>query len=66
MDTLDALTALVQTQLTSALKRGEPENSLQMLQLVARLERMRHLSATHRQIRLELETHKGQHVSRVN
>jgi len=66
MDTLDALIALVQTQLTSALKRGEPENSLQMLQLVARLERMRHLSATHRQIRLGLETHEGQHVSRVN
>ena len=66
MDTLDAQIAQMQTQLTSALKRGEPENSLQMLQLVARLERMRHLSATHRQIRLGLETHEGHHVRRVN
>ncbi len=66
MDTLDALIVLVQTQVTRALKRGEPENSLQMLQLVTRLERMHHLSATHRQIRLELETHEGHHVRRVN
>ena len=65
MDTLDALIALVQTQLTSA-RRGKPENSLQMLQMVARLERMRHLWATLRQIRLGLETHEGQHVRRVN
>jgi len=66
MDTLDTQIALVQTLLTSALKRGEPEDSAQMLQMDARLERMRHLWATHRQIRLGLETHEGQHVRHAN
>ena len=66
MDNLDIQIAQMQTQLTSALKRGEPENSPQMLQMAARLEWMRHLWATHRQIRLELETHEGQHVRHVN
>ena len=65
MDTLDALIALVQMQLTSALKRGEPENSLQMLQMVARLERMRRLWTTHFPIQLELETPESHHRSHV-
>lgn len=66
MDTLDAQIAQMQTQLTSALKRGEPENSPQMLQMGARLEWMRRLWVTHRQIRLGQETHEGQHVSHAS
>ncbi len=66
MDNLEAQIAEMQTQLTSALKRGEPENSLQMRQMGARLERMRHLWAIHRQIRLGQEIHEDHHVSRVN
>jgi len=66
MDNLDTQIAQMQTQLTSALKRGEPEDSLQMLQMGARLERMRRLWAAHRQIRFGLETHEGYHASRVN
>ena len=66
MDNLDAQIAQMQTQLTSALKRGEPEDSPQMrhdrLGRDARLELMRRLWVTHRQIRLRLETHEGQHV----
>ena len=66
MDTLDAQIAQMQTQLTSALKRGEPEDSPQILQMNARLEWMRPLRTTHRQIRLGLETHEGQHVRHAN
>ncbi len=66
MDNLDTQIAQMQTQLTSALKRGEPENSSQMLQMEARLEWMRHLRATHRPIRSEPETHEGQHVRHAN
>ena len=66
MDTLDTQIALVQTQLTSALKRGEPEDSPQILQMDARLELMRRLWVTQRQIRLGLETHEGQHVRHAN
>ena len=66
MDNLDTQIAQMQTQLTRALKRGEPEDSPQMLQMNARLEWMRHFRATHRQIRLGLETSEGQHVRHVN
>ena len=66
MDTLDAQIAQMQTQLTSALKRGEPEDSPHMLQMNARLEWMRHLWAAHRQTRLGLETSEGQHVRHAN
>ena len=66
MDNLDTQIAQMQTQLTSALKRGEPENSAQMLQMDARLERMRYLWATHRQIRLGQETHEGRHGRHAN
>jgi len=66
MDNLDAQITQMQTQLTSALKCGEPENSPHLLQMDARLERMRHLWATHHQIRLGLETHEGQHVRHAN
>jgi hypothetical protein len=66
MENLDAQIAQMKTQLTSALKRGEPENSPQMLQMNARLEWMRHFRATHRQTRLGLGTSEGQHVRHVN
>jgi hypothetical protein len=70
MDGLNAQIALTQAKLTSAVKRGEPEDSPQIrhdrLGRDARLERMRRLWVTHRQIRLGLETHEGRHVSRVN
>ena len=64
MDGLEAQIALVQARLTSAIKSGEPEDSPQVRTMEARLERMRRLWATHRQIRLGLETREGQYVSR--
>ena len=66
MDTLDVQIAQMQTQLTSALKHGEPEDSPHLRQMGARLERMRQLWATHRRFRLELETSEGRHVCNVN
>jgi len=66
MDGLDAQIALVQAKLTSAVKSGEPEDSPQVRQMDAQLERMRHLWATHRQIRLGAETREGQYASRIN
>ena len=66
MDNLDIQIAQMQTQLTSALKRGEPEDSPQILQMNARLEWMRHFRALHRQTRLGLETSEGQHVRHAN
>ena len=63
MDGLDAQIALVQAKLTSAVKSGEPENSPQVRQMDARLERMRRLWATHRRIRLgQSESHEGAYV----
>ena len=49
MERLDAQIALVQAKLTSAVKSGEPEDAPQM----------RHLWATHRRIRLEVEMWEG-------
>ena len=66
MDNLDAQIAPVQTQLTTALKQGEPQDSPQILQMDARLERMRRLWATHRRIRLETEKSEGRHAGRIN
>jgi hypothetical protein len=66
MDGLETQIALAQAKLTSAVKNGEPEDSPQVRQMDARLERMRRLWATHRRIRLELEASEGQYVGRIN
>ena len=66
MENLDIQIAQTQVQLTSALKRGEPADSPHLLQMDARPERMRHLWATHRRIRLEAETREGHHARRLN
>ena len=63
MDGLETQIALAQARLTSAVKNGEPEDSPQVRQMDARLERMRRLWATHRRIRLgQLESHEGAYV----
>ncbi len=67
MDELDAQIALVQAKLTSAVKSGEPEDSPQVRQMNARLERIHRLWATHRRIRLvQLELHEGEYVHSAN
>ena len=66
MDGLDTQITLVQAKLTSAVKNGEPEDSPQVLQMDARLDRMRRLWATHRRIRLGLETSESEYVSHIN
>jgi len=61
--------ALPQARVTSAVKSGESADSPQIrhdrLGRDARLERMRVQWATHRRIRLELETSEGNRVSHV-
>ncbi len=67
MDGLDAQIALMQAKLTSAVKSGEPEDSPQVRQMDAQLERIRRLWATHRRIRLgQLELHEGTYVHSAN
>jgi capsule polysaccharide export protein KpsE/RkpR len=66
MDGLEMQIALTQARLTSVIKSGEPEDSPQVRQMEARLERMRRLWATHRRIRLGMGTSEDHHVRRVN
>jgi hypothetical protein len=66
MEGLDTQIALAQARLTSAVRNGEPENSPQVRQMAAQLERMRHLWTTHRRIRLGPATSEGEHVSRIH
>ncbi len=67
MDGLDAQIALMQAKLTSAVKSGEPEDSPQVRQMDARLDRIRRLWATHRHIRLgQLELHEDEYVHSAN
>jgi hypothetical protein len=66
MDDLDTQIAQVQARLTSAVRNGEPEDSPQLRQMGARLERMRRLWATHRQIRLGLQTNESTYGSHAN
>jgi len=56
----------LQSQMTAAVQNGETENSPHLRQMDARLERMRRLWATHRQLRLDPPTaNEGCHASHI-
>jgi hypothetical protein len=56
----------LQSQMTTAVQNGETENSPHLRQMDARLEWMRRLWATHRQLRLGLPAaNEGCHASHI-